>query len=113
MSALVIRFVVGGVVVSCFALMSDLFVPKTFAGLSGAAPSVALGSLVLTSLTQGKGTAHTEAESMMIGAAALLIYAWTVSHILLKFKLATKLVVFPGLLLWLVSAIGLWLELLR
>jgi uncharacterized membrane protein (GlpM family) len=80
---LIIRFIVGGFVVSLFSLISDLFKPKTFAGLFGAAPSVALASLVLTALKQTKGTAAIEARSMILGAVALLIYASVVSYMVL------------------------------
>jgi uncharacterized membrane protein (GlpM family) len=41
---IVLRFVIGGMVVSLFALLSDLLKPKSFAGLFEAAPSVALAS---------------------------------------------------------------------
>ena len=42
---LVVRFLVGGALVSLFALIADVLKPKGFAGLFGAAPSVALASL--------------------------------------------------------------------
>jgi hypothetical protein len=42
MTPLVFRFVVGGVVMSIFAILGDLLKPKSFAGLFGAAPSVGL-----------------------------------------------------------------------
>ena len=48
MQEIVIRFVIGGLVVTAFSLISDVFKPKTFAGLFGAAPSIALASLGLT-----------------------------------------------------------------
>jgi hypothetical protein len=38
MGELLIRFCVGGFIVSAFALIPDLFKPKTFAGLFGSAP---------------------------------------------------------------------------
>jgi hypothetical protein len=41
----VARFLIGGFVVSAFALLGDLLRPKSFAGLFGAAPSVALATL--------------------------------------------------------------------
>ncbi len=34
------RFLIGGLVVSAFALIGDLLKPKSFAGLFGAAPSI-------------------------------------------------------------------------
>ncbi|MCU1307796.1 MAG: conserved rane protein of unknown function, partial [Acidobacteriaceae bacterium] len=73
-----LRFVIGGLVVSLFAVISDLFKPKTFAGLFGAAPSVALATLGLTVMNLGKGTAATEARSMSIGAVALFLYSYAV-----------------------------------
>ena len=42
MMQLVLRFVVGGLVVSLFTVIGDVLKPKSFAGLFGAAPSVAL-----------------------------------------------------------------------
>ena len=50
---LAIRFVLGGVIVSAFAVIGDMLHPKSFAGIFGAAPSVALASLGLTFLTKG------------------------------------------------------------
>ena len=37
---LIFRFIVGGLVVSLFAVIGDVLKPKSFAGLFGAAPSV-------------------------------------------------------------------------
>ena len=45
MTDIVLRFFIGGLIVSVFSLISDLLKPKTFAGLFGAAPSVALATL--------------------------------------------------------------------
>ena len=39
------RFLIGGLAVSVFALLGDMLRPKTFAGLFGAAPFVALATL--------------------------------------------------------------------
>jgi hypothetical protein len=51
---LIIRFLIGGVVVSFFAILGDALKPKSFAGLMSAAPSVALATIGLTVLQQGK-----------------------------------------------------------
>jgi hypothetical protein len=45
MTEYLVRFLVGGVVVSAFAMLGDVLRPKSFAGLFGAAPSVALATL--------------------------------------------------------------------
>lgn len=108
MKELFIRFLIGGFVVSAFSLISDLFKPKTFAGLFGAAPSVALASLGLGVLTQGKEVAAVEARSMVIGAVAFFIYARAVSYIILRFRLRALPVLLSALLLWLGAAAGLW-----
>ena len=67
----VIRFLVGGVVVSAFALLGDILRPKSFAGLFGAAPSVALATLSLTLFKEGGQYAAMEGRSMIIGSVAL------------------------------------------
>ena len=108
MKDLIIRFIIGGFVVSLFSLISDLFKPKTFAGLFGAAPSVALASLVLTALKQTKGTAAIEARSMILGGVALVIYASVVSYLVLRFRLPALWVSLPSLLLWMAAAAALW-----
>ena len=61
------RFAIGGVVVSLFAMLGDVFRPKSFAGLFGAAPSIALATLGLTVAHQSKAYAAVEARSMMLG----------------------------------------------
>ena len=108
MKDLTLRFMIGGSIVSLFSLLSDLFKPKTFAGLFGAAPSVALASLVLTALKQTKGTAAIEARSMILGGVALVIYASVVSYLVLRFRLPALWVSLPSLLLWMAAAAGLW-----
>jgi hypothetical protein len=67
---IIIRFIIGGLVVSIFALLSDMLKPKNFAGLFGAAPSVALATISLTVIKDGRSYAATETRSMMIGALA-------------------------------------------
>ena len=55
------RFIIGGLVVSLFAAFADALKPKSFAGLFAAAPSVAMATLGLTIMTEGKLFAATEA----------------------------------------------------
>ena len=50
----VFRFLVGGVVVSLFALLEGVLKPKSFAGLLSAAPSVALAKITLTVAKKGR-----------------------------------------------------------
>jgi hypothetical protein len=69
---IVIRFLVGGVFVSVFALIGSVLKPKSLAGLFGAAPSVALATLALTISKDGKTYAATEARSMVALVILLL-----------------------------------------
>ncbi len=108
MGELVVRFLVGGAVVSCFALIGDLFKPKSFAGLFAAAPSVALATLALTVLRHGSAYAALEAGSMVLGAVAFLAYVFVAGLLLLRHKLPAKpvtLLLLPG---WIACALGLW-----
>ncbi len=67
----IVRFLIGGIIVSAFAVFGNLFKPKTFAGLFGAAPSVAIATLILTVAKNGRSYAGTESRSMVAGAVAL------------------------------------------
>jgi hypothetical protein len=62
---LVARFLLGGVVVSFFAVLGDALKPKSCAGLMSAAPSVALATISLTVLKQGKAYAAIEAMPLL------------------------------------------------
>ena len=65
------RFLVGGVVVSAFAMFGDVLRPKSFAGLFGAAPAVALATLGIAVYRHGPHYAAFQSQAMMAGAAAL------------------------------------------
>jgi len=66
-----VRFFIGGLAVSLFAVLADVIRPKSFAGLFGAAPSIALATLVLTVSERGASFAAAEGRSMMVGGVAL------------------------------------------
>src|SRR5258707_7173430 len=87
MLQLLLRFAVGGTMVTLFAFLADLLKPKSFAGLFGAAPSVALATLGLTIYTDGKSNAAIEARSMIVGAFRFLLHACGCSYVMLKLKL--------------------------
>ena len=57
----VIRFFIGGFAVSAFAVLGDLFRPKSFAGLFGAAPSIVLATLAMAFWNQGPEYAASKA----------------------------------------------------
>jgi hypothetical protein len=109
----VIRFCIGGLTVSSFALLGDLFQPKSFAGLFEAAPSVALATLLLTVFHDGPLYAATEARSMVIGAIVFLIYACIASFLMLRRNQPALRVTLSLLFMWLGGALGLWFVVLR
>jgi hypothetical protein len=108
MSELLVRFFIGGVVVSAFAVLGDVFKPKSFAGLFGAAPSVALATLGLTVATEGACYAATEARSMIAGAIAFFAYASLVSWVMMRYRLKALSVTVCSIPLWFGVALGLW-----
>jgi Protein of unknown function (DUF3147) len=108
MSQLLVRFLVGGAVVSVFAIIGDLLKPKSFAGLFGAAPSVALATLGLTIATEGAAYAATESRSMMAGAIAFMVFVSCVSWVMMRYKLSALLVTICSIPLWFGVAFGLW-----
>lgn len=107
------RVLIGGSVVSVFSMLGDLFEPKSFAGLFGAAPSIALATLGLTLFAEGKGYASTEARSMALGAIAFFLYASAVSRLMMRKNWPAKLAGSVSLLLWFIAAFGLWFAILR
>ena len=100
----IIRFLIGGMVVSAFAIAGNVLRPKSFAGLLGAAPSVALATLGLTITKNGVQYAATEARSMVFGAIAFAIYASMASSLLMKARWSALRVTALLLPIWLVAA---------
>jgi uncharacterized membrane protein (GlpM family) len=108
-----VRFLVGGTIVSVFALIADVLKPKGFAGLFGAAPSVALATLGLTVATQGKLYAAIEARSMVAGAAAFFLYALGCLYFIGVRHLKAAPATVALLSIWVLGAFGLWATFLR
>jgi hypothetical protein len=107
-SEYVVRFLVGGVVVSAFAMLGDLLRPKSFAGLFGAAPSVALATLGMAVHVQGTKYAGAQSFSMMAGAVALAAYSLVVCQLLIRARLRALPATALALAVWFTVAFGLW-----
>lgn len=107
------RFLVGGLVVTTFSTLADILKPKSFAGLFGAAPSVALATLGLTIVSNGTTYAALEARSMIGGAVALLVYTYLVAWVMSKYKPPTILVTAGLISTWLATALGAWFFLFK
>ncbi len=103
------RFLVGGLAVSAFAVLGDLLRPKGFAGLFGAAPSVALATLGIALLWHGAAYAATQGDAMMLGAVALCVYSIVVCQLLIRGSWNALAATITALLVWLAVAIGLYL----
>jgi hypothetical protein len=104
MSQILARFVIGGAIVSAFAIIGDVLKPKSFAGLFGAAPSVALATLAMTVVSDGPSFAAIEGRSMMAGAIAFFIYASLVSRIMMRYKFRAIVVTLALIPVWLAVA---------
>lgn len=106
-SDLLIRFLIGGVVVSIFSVLGDLFKPQSFAGLFGAAPSVALATLGLTIMKHGGAYAAIEGRSMLLGALALFCYSQASAWMTMRWKANALPVALSSLAIWFAVAFGL------
>jgi hypothetical protein len=100
---LVVRFLIGGAIVSLFSLLGDLLRPKSFAGLFAAAPSIALATLAFAG---AKGAI--EARSMILGAAGLFVYCRVLSDLLMKLDRPTHVVTLLTIPVWFGVSFGLW-----
>lgn len=110
---LLLRFVIGGLIVSIVSVVGGVLKPKSFAGIFGAAPSVALATLGITYISQGGAHASLDGRSMVVGAIALGCYSLLVSRLLLRYRWNTLVATGASWLLWLAVAFGLWAAFLR
>jgi hypothetical protein len=108
MKEILIRFLIGGVCVSLFAVLGDLFKPKSFAGLFGAAPSIALATLLLTIGKDGPHYASIETTSMIVGSIAFFVYVSVVSRVMMRQTTKALFASTIFLPLWALVAFGLW-----
>jgi hypothetical protein len=108
MTEYVVRFLVGGVVVSAFAMLGDMLRPKSFAGLFGAAPSVALTTLGIAVYRHGADYAAQQTWAMTAGAIALAVYGLVVCQLLLRARLRAAPATLLSLVVWLIVAFGLF-----
>ncbi|PYY10891.1 MAG: hypothetical protein DMG61_20665 [Acidobacteria bacterium] len=108
MGDIAIRFIIGGLFVTAFAVIGDVLKPKSFAGIFGAAPSVALATLGLTIAKNGKAYAALEARSMLAATGALLVYCVLVTWLLKRDHLHALAATSSAILAWFIVAFGAW-----
>ena len=104
----IFRFLIGGLVVSLFSCLGDVLRPKSFAGLFGAAPSIALATVGLTIKQNGKVYAAVECRSMMLGAIAFFLYALNVSWVLRRYRPSASAATLALMPIWFAVSFGLW-----
>ncbi len=110
---LILRFFLGGLIVSAFAIIGDIFRPRSFSGIFGAAPTVALATLGITFVMDGPTYVATEGRSMLFGAAAFFVYSLLTRFMLLKWRWPSLLAAGTAYLSWFAVAFGLWYLILR
>ena len=109
MTEYVIRFLIGGAVVSAFSMLGDILKPKSFAGLFGAAPSVALATLGIAIYQHGAPYASSQGLSMMAVAIALLAYSIVVCQLLMRARMRALPAALLSIVVWLIAAFVLWM----
>ncbi len=112
-SEIVLRWVIGGTVVSIFSLAGSLFKPKSFGGLFGGAPSIALATLGLAVMMKGSLYVAAEARSMAAGAIAFVVYATCVKKLLGHHEVSALTATSALILVWFMVAFSLWSLVLR
>lgn len=81
--------------------------PKSFGGLFGAAPSVALATLGIAVVQHGPQYVAAESWTMIYGAVALACYSLAVCRLLMRFRLAALPATIIAFAVWLAVAFGL------
>ena len=102
-----LRFLAGGLMVTAFAILGDVLRPKSFAGLFGAAPSVAVATLSLALFERGGTYVSVEGRSMMIGALALAVYSVVVCQLLVRLRASAIMATGSALTVWFALSLGL------
>jgi uncharacterized protein DUF3147 len=103
----VARFLIGGLAVSAFAILSDLLQPRSFAGLFGAAPSVALATLGIALVQHDAHYAAVQGHAMIWGAVALLVSSAVVCQLLMRFRWNALPATLVALVVWIAVALSL------
>ena len=98
------KFCVGGALVCAFALVSEVFSPKRFAGIFSAAPSVLTASLAITLVAETAGKAALDAQGAAVGAVGLITYCLVATPLTRRFKALAGSSL--AVLVWLVVAMG-------
>ena len=108
-----LRFLIGGLVVSLFAVLGDMVKPESLGGVFAAAPTIALATVALTMHKHGAGYVAIEARSMVAGAGAFFVYACAVSFVMMRYRTKAAWTAAGLVVVWFGTAAGLWAVWLR
>jgi hypothetical protein len=103
---LLLRFILGGTIVSLFAVAGSTWQPKNFAGIFSGAPSVALVSLALACLDKSSDYVAVEGRSMILGAVSLVTYSCACIVLGKQQKVAVGIGAFAAWIVWLGVALS-------
>ncbi len=73
----------GGILVVVFSIIGEIIKPRTFSGLFGSAPSIALGGLIISAVTQNISFLKQQLIGMIFGSFGMIVYCIT-AYLLLK-----------------------------
>jgi uncharacterized membrane protein (GlpM family) len=100
-----LKALAGGLLVLAFAAIAQVLTPKRFAGIFAAAPSVALGSLLVTVAFSGHEDLPPSGAGMAVGGAAFVAYCLAAVPLVRRFGAWTGSA--TALLVWgIVAAAG-------
>jgi uncharacterized membrane protein (GlpM family) len=111
MTELALRFVLGGAVVSIFSGIGEAFQPKSFSGLFGAAPSVAIASLAMLFASHGAHEVAIAAMWMLVATIAFYAYATSCAVATERRRIPEWVVAFGSWSVWFAVAAALWFAL--
>jgi hypothetical protein len=104
--AVALKALFGGTLVIAFSGLGDVLKPKAFAGLFGAAPSVAVASLFVTVMTSGAAKAAVSSRGMVAGAVGMVAYCVAASALVRRFGALGGSVL--AYFAWFVTAVAAW-----
>jgi uncharacterized membrane protein (GlpM family) len=113
MTEMLLRFLIGGSVVSCFAVLGDMVKPESLGGIFAAAPTIALATVILSMRQHGGAYVAMQSRSMVAGAVAFFVYACAVSFVLMRWRPKAMKAAATLLPLWFATGALLWAIWLR
>lgn len=106
---LLLRFLIGGATVSAFAAIGEAFAPKSFSGLFGAAPSVAIATLALAFSHDGGTEVVASATWMLVATLAMFAYASACIALTRRHHVPVWAAAFGSWIVWFAVAGASWL----